>query len=100
MGFKAACRTALEQIDVIVIAALTAKGRKKAARDRLEALNWLADRGYGRATQPVAGEEGGPIGGGRRRGATSRKATPQDRTRGASVRGRANRRGTRGRPLA
>jgi hypothetical protein len=52
---------ALNQIDAIGIATSIARNTKKAARDRLAALAWLADRGYGKAMQAVAGEDGGPI---------------------------------------
>ena len=56
--FREACRLALDQIDAIGIATSIARNTKKAARDRLEALKWLADRGYGRAVQPVTGDDG------------------------------------------
>lgn len=59
--FKEACRAALTRVDAAGIAESIAKNKRKAARDRLAALAWLADRGYGKATQPVSGPEGGPI---------------------------------------
>jgi hypothetical protein len=39
------------------------RGRKRGAtiRDRLEAAAWLADRGFGKVPQQVAGEGGGPL---------------------------------------
>lgn len=30
-------------------------------KDRRAAVEWLADRGFGKVTQPVSGEDGGPI---------------------------------------
>jgi len=38
-------------------------GKQTRLADRIEAAKWLADRGWGRATQPIAGEGGeGPVG--------------------------------------
>jgi hypothetical protein len=59
--FQAKCRAALDKIDAIGIASKIARSRKAAARDKLAALAWLADRGHGKPTQPVSGPEGGPI---------------------------------------
>lgn len=59
--FKERCRNALDRIDAVNIAVSIARNTRKAARDRLAALAWLADRGYGKPTQPVSGEGGGPI---------------------------------------
>ena len=38
------------------------RGKRKAPlRLRMEAAAWLADRGFGKAAQPVTGEDGGPV---------------------------------------
>jgi hypothetical protein len=37
------------------------RGRKTPLRYRLEAAAWLADRGFGKVSQPLTGEGGGPL---------------------------------------
>jgi len=59
--FLQACRDALDRLDAARIAESIATNPRKAPRDRLAALTWLADRGYGKPVQPLSGEGGGPI---------------------------------------
>ena len=37
------------------------RGRKQPLRYRMEAAAWLADRGFGKVSQPITGEGGGPM---------------------------------------
>lgn len=38
------------------------RGKRKASlRQRMEAVAWLADRGFGKVSQPLTGEGGGPL---------------------------------------
>jgi hypothetical protein len=37
------------------------RGRKAPLRLRMEAAAWLADRGFGKVSQPLTGEGGGPL---------------------------------------
>jgi hypothetical protein len=37
------------------------RGRRQPLRLRMEACAWLADRAFGKAPQPLTGEDGGPV---------------------------------------
>jgi len=58
--FRDRCREATDRIHAIDIASSIAQDSRKAARDRLAALTWLADRAYGKPAQPVDGQYAEP----------------------------------------